>query len=110
MLIGRSVSVNSFLGIGCGLTYPSCFTALNFYFDKKLNFQVGLARVLMILCNIGFPYFVIFLIKTIGFRPSVAIIAVISCVNFPAAWILQPVKWHMKKELVPNKISGNIYL
>lgn len=83
-----------------GLMFPAFFTALNFYFDKRLNVVNNVAQVFMVAAGMIYPFFVRFSMVHFGFRGTVAIVSALSLNTILAAFTLQPVEWHMKKRRI----------
>ncbi|XP_017773406.1 PREDICTED: monocarboxylate transporter 7-like [Nicrophorus vespilloides] len=84
------------LGMGMGMgSYPF---ALNLYFLKNRSKAAGIAMTITGLGPVVMPLLISFLIDIYGVTGAVLIIGSISAHSFIAACLLQPVKWHSRKE------------
>ncbi|XP_055370798.1 uncharacterized protein LOC129605210 [Condylostylus longicornis] len=87
-------------GIGVGLSTSAAFVALNHYFKHKRGQAVGLSMAGTALGMLVIPQFVRILLDAYGFRGAVLIISSISFHALVGSMLLQPVKWHMKEEVI----------
>ncbi|XP_074036859.1 monocarboxylate transporter 7 isoform X2 [Leptinotarsa decemlineata] len=90
-------------GLGFGLMYPAVVSAINSYFEIRLNLMMGIAQTFITVGSIVCPPSIAFLSESIGFRNTLTVLAGLTLLNFAAMGVLQPVKWHMKK--VPTGIN-----
>lgn len=86
---------------------PASYSAFNCYFDKRINVMMGIAQAVMVLGAIAYSPLMAFLMQHCGFRGTVAILAFLSLLNFPAMGVLQPAKWHMVRVPVEESVGGN---
>ncbi|CAH1116605.1 unnamed protein product [Phaedon cochleariae] len=84
-------------GFGFGLIMPSVFSALNVYFETKLNLMMGIAQTSITITTMLCAPTVAYLVETFGFRKTLVGLALYSLLNIPAVAALQPVEWHMKR-------------
>lgn len=83
-----------------GMAMSAYSFALNCYFRKNRGRAVGYA---MTICGIGpviMPQIFSFLIKHYGTTGAVIIISGISVNLYVSALLLQPIKWHIKKQFI----------
>nr|CAH7734627.1 unnamed protein product [Callosobruchus chinensis] len=92
-------------GFGSGLMIPATFTALNSFFNKKLNLMMGIAQAVIILVTVIFPPITTIMTKLLGFRNTLMVLAGMAFLNFPAMAVLEPVQKYLKK--VPVGVSPN---
>ncbi|XP_044255843.1 monocarboxylate transporter 3 [Tribolium madens] len=85
-------------GLGMGLMVPAFFTALNSYFDRKLNIVNAAAQAFMVVAGMCFPFVGQFFMEKFGFRGTVAMLSGLSIHGVLAACTLQPVEWHLRKQ------------
>ncbi|XP_063920633.1 monocarboxylate transporter 7-like [Zophobas morio] len=95
------ISFGVIQGLGMGLMFPAFFTALNYYFDKKLSLVNGVAQAFMVAAGMICPFLVRYSMVNFGFRGTVALLSALSLNSVLAAVSLQPVEWHMKKQQIP---------
>lgn len=92
--------------MGMGMSsYP---LALNSYFIKHRGKATGIALTLTGIGPIVIPQLISFLMLEFGVKGAVLIMSSLSLHSFVSASLLQPVKWHMKREIVVNDTNGNI--
>ncbi|XP_022901443.2 monocarboxylate transporter 1 [Onthophagus taurus] len=94
------LSFGVFQGLGFGLMMPAVFSAFNSYFDKRQNVVMGACQALIVVVSIGWPILTKMMMEEYGFRGTAAIFSALSLHGFVAMMVLQPVSWHMKKEVV----------
>lgn len=90
-------------GIGVGLSTSAAFVALNHYFKYKRGQAVGLSMAGTALGMLIMPQLVRFLLDAYGFRGSVLVLASVALHSTFGAVLLQPAKWHMIDEVVPDE-------
>ncbi|XP_025831341.1 monocarboxylate transporter 9 isoform X2 [Agrilus planipennis] len=97
------LSYGVFQAIGNGLLIPSAFTALNEYFDSRKTFAIAICHTIVGATLMIYPAIAQLLMDNYGFRGTQAIVAAFSFNSFFAAFVLHPVKWHMKKIPTSNE-------
>lgn len=85
---------------GMGIAVSSYTLAINVYFLKKKGKAVAMSATVTALGSIVMPLVVDLLIDTYTIRDVTLIVAAISSHSFLAAALLQPVKWHLKREAI----------
>lgn len=83
-------------------SYP---LALNSYFIKNRGKATGIALTLTGIGPIVMPQLISFLMMEFGIKGAVLIMSGLSLHSFVSASLLQPVKWHMKKEIITDEIE-----
>lgn len=71
---------------------PASYSAFNSYFDRRINVMMGIAQTIMVLGSMAYSPLMAFIVQSCGFRGTVATLAVLSLLCFPAMGVLQPVK------------------
>ncbi|KAJ3657855.1 hypothetical protein Zmor_009632 [Zophobas morio] len=89
--------------IGFGLNMSAYSLALNSYFRKKKGQAVGYAMTITGLGPILMPQVINGLIKVHTVQGVTLILGGIAANSFVAASLLQPIKWHMKTQEVPEE-------
>ncbi|XP_073958258.1 monocarboxylate transporter 9-like isoform X1 [Choristoneura fumiferana] len=96
------VITNGFLqGLGMGLLIPISYTSFNSYFTKKKVLYLSLCKASIGLVTMVYPLFIRFTITEFGFRGTLAILCAISAHSIFGAAVMQPVEWHMVKQMKP---------
>lgn len=62
-----------------------------------MNFMMGIAQSVLVLGVMLTPYVVEIVMKSLGFRKSLCVLAGLALLNFIAVSVLDPVEKHMKK-------------
>lgn len=88
-----------FAAIGYGLSNSSFSLALNSFFRVNLNKASGIAMTLAGIGPIVYPPLITMLLHVYGVRGCMLIIGAIALHMLLAATLLQPLKWHLKKDL-----------
>lgn len=95
------------LAIGYGLSNSSFGLALNSFFTKKLNKASGLAVGIAGIGPIIYPHLINWLLHLYGVSGCMLIIGAIALNMLVAAALLQPIKWHLIRDLEPLKEPPN---
>lgn len=93
------------LGVGIGMSSYSL--AMNSYFLKKRSKATGFAFTITGLGPILMPQLISFLLSTYTVQGTMLIVGAISSHTLISALLLQPVKWHMKVEMVEEEEGDN---
>lgn len=88
-------------------SYP---LALNSYFKKNRGKATGFAMTITGLGPILMPQFISFLMSNYVIQHVMLIMSALCLHSFISASLLQPVKWHLKKEIIDNDANGNATL
>ncbi|XP_019881070.2 uncharacterized protein LOC109608949 [Aethina tumida] len=94
------ISFGVIQGVGFGLLLPASYSAVNAFFQKKINLIMGVCQALMAAMSIVSPALCGLCMEYFGFRGTVALLAVLSLNAFPGALSLFPVKSYLKKEQI----------
>lgn len=103
MLKTEKISIDA--GVGLGLMFPVFFTTFNQYFVKRRVFILNVAQSLIGIGTMIYPLMVEFLMKTFGFRGTIAIIAAINAHTICAMLVMHPVEWHFKVVQIPVNVT-----
>lgn len=98
----------SFTALGMGMGMSSYPLALNSYFRKNRGKAMGIAMTLTGVGPIVMPQLISFLMYEFGVQGAILVMAGMCAHSFIAASLLQPVKWHMKEEIVITEANGVI--
>lgn len=93
-------------GIGVGLATSAAFVALNHYFKNKRGQAVGLSMAGTALGMLFMPQLIRILLETYGFRGALLLISGMALHSAVGVTTLQPIKWHLKEELVDIELSN----
>lgn len=97
------------LGIGVGLAMSAAFVALNHYFSKKRGQAVGLSMAGTAMGMLIMPQLVRYLLEQFSFRGALLIIAALALHSAIGSILLQPVKWHLKEEILDVEMDEKEY-
>lgn len=86
-----------FIGLGFGLLLPSGFTAVHDYFEKKENLAISICQTIIAGMGMAWPVLMSYLMRTYGFRGTVAILSALTLHLVAAAVMFQPGKLHYKR-------------
>lgn len=89
----------NFTAVGMGLCSSSFSLAMNTYFKDKRNKAFGIGATITGLGPIFLPQLVSFLLGFYGAQGCVLIIGGIAMNIVAVALLLQPVKWHQRRNL-----------
>ncbi|KAG4068632.1 hypothetical protein HA402_002323 [Bradysia odoriphaga] len=92
-------------GIGVGLATSAAFVALNHYFKHKRGQAVGLSMAGTALGMLIIPQLVRILLEEFGFRGALLLISGLSLHAAVGSTLLQPIKWHLKEEVVDVEMT-----
>lgn len=79
---------------------PSVFTAFHGYFEVRKNVMMGICQAVVVAITIAWPALTNLFMDNYGFRGTVALFSALSLNGVLAMSILQPAKWHCKREKV----------
>jgi MFS family permease len=85
-------------GLGVGIAWSATFVALNHYFSKKRGSAIGMSMVGTGLGFLALPQVVQLLLEAYSFQGAVLILGGIALHSIVGSMVLQPIKWHLKKE------------
>ncbi|XP_064214720.1 monocarboxylate transporter 14 isoform X2 [Tribolium castaneum] len=94
------ISYGLITSLGMGMNMSAYSLALNSYFRKNRGKAVGYAMTITGLGPILMPQLINVLMKMHAVQGVTLILAGIAAHSFVAASLLQPVKWHLKTEIV----------
>lgn len=92
-----------FIAIGMGMGMSSYSLALNTYFVKRRSKVTGYVTSMYGIGTILFPQLISFLVANFTIKDTMLIITAIFGHSLVAAVLLQPVRWHMKEEEIPDE-------
>ncbi|GLV37171.1 uncharacterized protein CBL_01999 [Carabus blaptoides fortunei] len=98
------ISYGIITSLGFGLTMASYSLALNSFFQKRRGLATGMAMTMTGLGPIVIPLLISYLLDEYSNEGAVLLIAGLSLHSFVAASLLQPLKWHMKKEITDQEL------
>nr|CAD7196252.1 unnamed protein product [Timema douglasi] len=116
--VGLTSFANSFIhflmtygllnSLGASFFHPSFSLALNSYFKKKRGKAMGYSMTLTGIGPIIMPLLISKLMSVYGVQGTGLILSALSLHSLVGAFLLQPIKWHMKrKEEDPVEDEGN---
>lgn len=94
---------NTILALGMGMNMSAYSLALNSYFRKNRGKAVGYAMTITGLGPILMPQLIYFLTQIHAVQGVTLILAGIAAHSFVAASLLQPIKWHLKTEIIEEE-------
>lgn len=94
-----------FAGIGVGLATSAAFVALNHYFKNKRGQAVGLSMAGTAGGMLILPQIVRLLLESFAFSGAILVLAGLALHAAFGSTLLQPVKWHMKEEIIDVEMS-----
>lgn len=104
--INNNIIEISALGMGMGMS--SYQLALNTYFVKNRNKATGISLTITGLGPILMPQLFSFLIANYTAQHAVIIVSGLCLHSFISASLLQPIKWHLKEEIVNIEQNGTV--
>ncbi|KAI4456815.1 monocarboxylate transporter [Holotrichia oblita] len=90
------------LAYGMGMAMSAYSLALNSYFREKRAKAMGYAMTVSGIGPIIMPQIFSFLVWNYGVSGAMTVVAGIATHTFASALLLQPIKWHMKEEIVED--------
>lgn len=92
--------------MGVGLATSAAFVALNHYFKNKRGQAVGLSMAGTALGMLILPQLVRYLLEAYGFSGAILVLAGLALHATFGSTLLQPIKWHLKEELIDVEMSA----
>lgn len=92
-------------GIGVGLATSAAFVALNHYFKNKRGQAVGLSMAGTAGGMLILPQLVRILLEAFTFSGAILVLAVLALLATFGSSLLQPVKWHLKEEVIDVELA-----
>lgn len=92
-------------GIGVGLATSAAFVALNHYFKNKRGQAVGLSMAGTAGGMLILPQIVRLLLESFAFSGAILVLAGLALHALFGSTLLQPVKWHMKEEVIDVEMA-----
>lgn len=93
---GEDFVLNVFVGTGFGFMIPAVYTTFNQYFIKRRVIMMSVAQSLIGFGTMVYPLMVDLLMKTYGFRGTIAVIAAFNAHVILGMLVMHPVSWHYK--------------
>ncbi|OQR72288.1 hypothetical protein BIW11_10481 [Tropilaelaps mercedesae] len=86
-------SVSNLSGFGVGLNIPAVAACLNLWFDKKKVIASGIIYTGTALGSLFFPFFLDFVVSTLGFRGGIALLGAMLAHGIACALVIRTPPW-----------------